>query len=60
MSAKRVTVEPYNSMWAQNFLDIESEFLQRTSFDAYEDMPLYLKMAFAFGIFEKNTIFTVQ
>ena len=36
------------------------EFLQRTSFEAYENMPLYLKMAFAFGIFEKNTLFTVQ
>ena len=36
------------------------EFLQRTSFEAYEDMPLYFKLAFALGIFEKNTIFTVQ
>ncbi len=36
------------------------EFLQRTSFEAYEDMPLYFKLAFAIGLFEKNTIFTVQ
>ena len=36
------------------------EFLQRTSFETYEDMPLYFKLAFAIGIFEKNTIFTVQ
>ena len=36
------------------------EFLQRTSFEAYEDMPFYLKLAFAAGVFEKNTIFTVR
>ena len=34
------------------------EFLSRTSFTAYTDMPWFLKMGFAFGIFEKNTIFT--
>lgn len=37
-----------------------SEFLERTSFEAYEDMPFYYEIAFAFGIFEKNTIFVVQ
>ena len=36
------------------------DFLDRTSFEAYFDMPLYLKLAFAFGIFEKNTIFIVE
>ncbi len=36
------------------------EFLRRTSFEAYEDMPVFLKLAFAAGVFEKNTIFTVQ
>ena len=36
------------------------EFLNRTSFDAYADMPIFLKLGFLFGIFEKNTIFTVQ
>ena len=36
------------------------EFLQRTSFEAYENMPFYFKLAFATGMFEKNTIFTVQ
>ena len=36
------------------------EFLSRTSFDAYENMPLFLKLGFAFGIFEKNTVFTVR
>ena len=36
------------------------EFLQRTSFEAYEKMPLFLKFGFAFGFFEKNTVFTVR
>lgn len=36
------------------------EFLQRTSFEAYENMPFYFKLAFAAGIFEKNTIFTIK
>ena len=35
-------------------------FLERTRFDAYEKMPLFLKLGFAFGIFEKNTVFSVQ
>ena len=37
-----------------------SDFLKRTTFEAYENMPLFLKFGFAFGIFEKNTIFTVS
>lgn len=36
------------------------EFLHRTSFEAYENMPLFLRLGFAFGLFEKNTIFSVQ
>ena len=36
------------------------ELLSRTSFEAYENMPLFFKMAFAIGIFEKNTVFTVS
>ena len=35
------------------------EFLERTSFEACEHMPLFLKLGFAFGFFEKNTVFTV-
>ena len=34
-----------------------AEFLNRTSFEAYEGMPLFLKLGFAFGIFEQNTVF---
>ena len=30
------------------------------SFDIYEKMPLFLRLGFAFGIFEKNTIFRVM
>ena len=36
------------------------EFIDRTSFESYENMPIYLKLGFAFGIFEKNTIFIVE
>lgn len=36
------------------------EFLDRTSFEAYENMSIFLKLGFAFGIFEKNTIFVVE
>lgn len=35
-------------------------FLKATRFDSYENMPFYLKLAFAFGIFEKNTVFIVK
>ncbi|MBP5512348.1 hypothetical protein J6X90_03100 [Candidatus Saccharibacteria bacterium] len=33
------------------------EFLNRTSFEAYENMPLFIKLGFAFDIFDKNTVF---
>ena len=36
------------------------EFLNRTSFEAYENMPIFLKLGFAFGIFEKNAIFIIE
>lgn len=36
------------------------EFISRTSFKAYEKMPIFLKFGFAFGIFEKNAIFIVE
>ncbi len=36
------------------------EFISRTSFKAYEKMPAFLKLGFAFGIFEKNAIFIVE
>ncbi len=36
------------------------ELLQRTSFSAYENMPFYFKLGFAVGLFEKNTLFSVE
>ena len=36
------------------------EFISRTSFEAYSNMPLFLKFGFAFGAFGKNTIFYVE
>ena len=36
------------------------DFLDRTSFEAYKNMPFYLNFGFAFGIFEKNTIFLTE
>ena len=33
------------------------EFISRTTFEAYKNMPLFLNFGFAFGAFEKNTIF---
>ena len=36
------------------------DFLHRTSFDAYEKMPLFLKFGFAYGVFEKNAVFILE
>ena len=36
------------------------DFLERTSFEAYENMPFYFKLGFAFGLFEKNTVYIVK
>lgn len=33
------------------------EFIDRTSFKAYNNMPIFYNYAFAFGLFDKNTIF---
>ena len=33
------------------------EFIKRASFDAYKNIPLFLNFGFAFGAFDKNTIF---
>ena len=33
------------------------EFINRTSFNAYKNIPLFLNFGFAFGAFDKNTIF---
>lgn len=36
------------------------EFIERTTFGAFENMPLFLKFGFAFNAFGKNTIFYVE
>ena len=36
------------------------EFVDRTSFKAYKGMPLFYNYAFAFGMFDKNTIFYAE
>ncbi len=36
------------------------EFLSRTSFDSYKKMPLFIKLGFAYGIFEKNAVFILE
>ena len=33
------------------------EFISRTTFKTYKNMPLFLNFGFAFGAFEKNTVF---
>ena len=55
--ADRITVA--NSYGYYEELTV-AELLNRTSFEAYEKMPLFLKLGFAFGVFEKNTVFRVQ
>ena len=36
------------------------EFISRTTFDAYKNIPLFLNFGFSFGAFDKNTIFYAQ
>ena len=36
------------------------EFISRTTFDAYKNIPLFLNLGFAFGAFDKNTIIYAQ
>ncbi len=36
------------------------ELFERTSFRAYEHMPLFMRMGFAIGLFEKNTLYSVE
>ena len=55
--ANKITIaNPYGFMEEVSIED----FLHRTSFDAYEKMPLFLKFGFAYGVFEKNTIYVLE
>ena len=53
------SVTVFNPYGYEEKITIE-EFLNRTSFKAYENMPIFLELGFAFDIFEKNTIFIVE
>lgn len=53
------TVTVANPYGYYEYLSLQ-EFLERTRYDAWENMPLFLKLGFAFGIFEKNTVFIVK
>ena len=49
----------YNPYGYIENINIE-EFVNRTTFEAYDNMPLFLNFGFAFGAFHKNTIFYAQ
>ena len=54
LSLDKVTVyNPYG--YIENLST--DEFISRTTFEAYSNIPLFLNFGFAFGAFEKNTIF---
>ena len=50
----KVTI--YNPYGYIENIEVE-EFVDRTTFKAYKGMPLFYNYAFAFGLFDKNTIF---
>ena len=49
----------YNPYGYIEKLSIEP-FLERTTFQAYEKMPLFLKLGFAYGAFDKNACFHAE
>ena len=49
-------VKVYNPYGSIESISID-EFLGRISFKSYQNLPLFLNFGFAFGAFEKNTIF---
>ena len=55
--ANQVTV--YNPYGYIENLSV-SDFLERTTFEAFESMPLFLNFGFAFGAFDKNAIFYLK
>lgn len=54
LASDKVTI--YNPYGYVETIKVD-EFVGRTTFEAYEKMPLFLSFGFAFGAFEKNTIF---
>lgn len=56
---KNDNVEVYNPYGYIENISIK-EFIDRASFKAYEHLPMFLGFGFAYGAFEKNTIFYVK
>ena len=54
LASNNITV--YNPYGLIENITIE-EFISRSSFSAYEKIPLFIQFGFAFGAFTKNTIF---
>lgn len=59
LNAAAGEIEVANPYGYTEVLSIE-EFLARTSFTAFEDMPAWMQLAFDFGVFERNAIFIVE
>ena len=59
MDIKNDKVTILNPYGIKEVIKVE-EFLSRTTYKAYNSMSLFIRMGFAFGIFEKNTIFIVE
>lgn len=53
----RVTIQ--NPYGYQEVYSVQ-EFLDATRYDSYEDMELFYRFGFAFGMFHKNTIYTME
>lgn len=49
----------YNPYGYIENIDVDS-FIERTTFKAYKNIPLFLNFGFAFGAFHKNTLFVVK
>lgn len=53
---KVVVANPYGYIETYTIDD----FLKATRYESFKNMPFYFKLAFAFGIFEKNTVFIAE
>ena len=54
LSGDKITI--YNPYGYIENINVD-EFISRTSFSAYSNIPLFLNFGFAFGAFDKNAIF---
>lgn len=59
LDIKNDTVTVYNPYGYIENLKLD-EFLDRSSFNAYKNIPFFLSFGFAFGMFGKNTIFYAE